>query len=348
MLFSAGVGIGMTFYGAAEPLAYYTGWYGTPFNVAANSAAAEELALGATLFNWGVGPWAIYALVGLGIGYFTMNSGLPVVPRSVLYPVFGRHTWGWPGHIVDMLAILATVFGLATSLGLGARQAASGLGFLFGVESGLLTQIAFIILIAVVTIASVVRGLDRGIRVLSNFTMALAVVLLGFTLLTSVPPPPFFLAMARRWGNMHGAYLPLSNFIGREDTTYFHGWTIFIGRGGSAGRLLSVCFWRVFRAVARCANSSLLRCWPAGDSDNLVFVLSARRRLSRPNRARARWPKALATCRWSCSNYLKTCRWANWPALLACFCLWFFRYLIQIAARWLSTVWLPAAKPTRR
>ena len=226
MLFSAGVGIGMTFYGAAEPLAYYTGWYGTPFNVAPNSAAAENLALGATLFNWGVGPWSIYALVGLGIGYFTMNSGLPAAPRSVLYPVFGRHTWGWLGHIVDMLAILATVFGLATSLGLGARQAASGLSFLFGVDSGLLTQIAFIILIAIVTVASVVRGLDRGIRVLSNFTMALAVVLLGFILLTG-PTAAILLSYGDALVQYAGAFLPLSNFIGREDTTYFHGWTIF-------------------------------------------------------------------------------------------------------------------------
>ena len=226
MLFSAGVGIGMTFYGAAEPLAYYTGWYGTPLNAAANSAAAEELALGATLFNWGVGPWAIYALVGLGIGYFTMNSGLPVAPRSVLYPVFGRHTWGWPGHIVDMLAILATVFGLATSLGLGARQAASGLGFLFGVESGLMTQIAFIILIAVVTIASVVRGLDRGIRVLSNFTMALAAVLLIYILAVG-PTATLVMSYGEALVQYARAYVPLSNFIGREDTTYFHGWTIF-------------------------------------------------------------------------------------------------------------------------
>ena len=226
MLFSAGVGIGMTFYGAAEPLAYYTGWYGTPFNVTANSAAAENLALGATLFNWGIGPWSIYALVGLGIAYFTMNSGLPMAPRSVLYPVFGQRTWGWPGHIVDMLAILATVFGLATSLGLGARQAASGLSFLFGIDSGLPTQIGFIILIALVTVASVVRGLDRGIRVLSNFTMALALVLLGFILLTG-PTLTILMSYGDALAQYVGAYLPLSNFIGREDTTYFHGWTIF-------------------------------------------------------------------------------------------------------------------------
>lgn len=226
MLFSAGVGIGMTFYGAAEPLAYYTGWYGTPFNVEANSAAAENLALGATLFNWGIGPWSVYALVGLGIGYFTLNSGLPMAPRSVLYPLFGRHTWGWPGHIVDMLAILATVFGLATSLGLGARQAASGLSFLFGVESGLGTQIGFIIIIALVTVLSVVRGLDRGIRVLSNFTMALAVALLLYILLTG-PAAAIFTSYGEALAQYARAYLPLSHFIGREDTTYFHGWTIF-------------------------------------------------------------------------------------------------------------------------
>lgn len=226
MLFSAGVGIGMTFYGAAEPLAYYTGWYGTPFNVEANSAAAENLALGATLFNWGIGPWSVYALVGLGIGYFTLNSGLPMAPRSVLYPLFGRHTWGWPGHIVDMLAILATVFGLATSLGLGARQAASGLSFLFGVESGLGTQIGFIIIIALVTVLSVVRGLDRGIRVLSNFTMALAVALLLYILLTG-PAAAIFTSYGEALTQYARAYLPLSHFIGREDTTYFHGWTIF-------------------------------------------------------------------------------------------------------------------------
>ena len=110
-----------------------------------------------------------------------------MVPRSVLYPVFGHHTWGWPGHIVDMLAILATVFGLATSLGLGARQAASGLSFLFGIESGLPTQIAFIILIAIVTVVSVVRGLDRGIRLLSNFTKTLAGCLALFCLLARQP-----------------------------------------------------------------------------------------------------------------------------------------------------------------
>ena len=226
MLFSAGVGIGMTFYGAAEPLAYYTGWYGTPFNVAANSPAAENLALGATLFNWGLVPWSIYALVGLGIAFFTYNSGLPVTPRVLLFPLFGDRIWRWPGHVVDMLAILATILGLATSLGLGARQAAGGMNFLFDFDGGLQTQIIFIIIIALVTILSVVRGLDRGIRVLSNVTMLLALVLLAYFLVFG--PTGLILAS---YGDALVQYgeniLPLMNWIGRDDTTYFHGWTIF-------------------------------------------------------------------------------------------------------------------------
>ncbi len=226
MLFSAGVGIGMTFYGAAEPLAYYTGWYGTPFNVPANSAAAENLALGATLFNWGVGPWSIYALGGVGLAVLSLNLTRPGAPRGVLYPIIGDRCWGWPGHIVDTLAILATVLGLATSLGLGARQAAGGLNYLFGIDGGLSTQILFIGIIALVTVASVVRGLDKGIRVLSNFTMLLAAGLLGFLLLTG-PTLLIINSYGEALWQYGSSFLPLSNFIGREDTTYFHGWTIF-------------------------------------------------------------------------------------------------------------------------
>ncbi len=226
MLFSAGVGIGMTFYGAAEPLAYYTGWYGTPFNVAPNSDAAENIALGATLFNWGLGPWSVYALFGLGIAFLTMNLKLPVAPRIILHPIIGDKCWGWPGHIVDTLAILATVMGLATSLGLGARQATSGMNFLFSTPINLDTQIIFIAVITLLTILSVVRGLDKGIRVLSNFTMILAALLLAFLLIFG-PAALILTSYGEALGQYVQSFLPLSNFIGREDTTYFHGWTIF-------------------------------------------------------------------------------------------------------------------------
>ncbi|HCD17837.1 MAG TPA: glycine/betaine ABC transporter, partial [Rhodobiaceae bacterium] len=141
-------------------------------------------------------------------------------------PLIGDYAWGWVGHVVDILAIVATVLGLATSLGLGAQQAASGLNYLFNFEAGLPTQIGFIVIIAGVTVLSVVRGLDRGIRVLSNFTMALAVILLAYILF--VGPTGAILKSygdaLRQYGE---AYVPLSNFVGREDTTYFHGWTIF-------------------------------------------------------------------------------------------------------------------------
>ena len=122
MLFSAGVGIGMTFYGAAEPLAYFTGIYGTPLGVTAETPEAYRLAFSATLFHWGISGWSVYALIGLSIGFFTFNRGLPLSIRSIFYPLLGERVWGWPGHIIDVVAVLSTLFGLATSLGLGAQQ----------------------------------------------------------------------------------------------------------------------------------------------------------------------------------------------------------------------------------
>lgn len=123
MLFAAGMGIGLMFWGVAEPVAYYTGWYETPLNVVANTPAAAELALGATMFHWGLHPWAMYGVVALSLAFFAYNKGLPLSMRSVFYPILGDRTWGWAGHIVDILAVIATLFGLATSLGLGAQQA---------------------------------------------------------------------------------------------------------------------------------------------------------------------------------------------------------------------------------
>ena len=133
MLFSAGVGIGMTFYGAAEPLAYYTGTYGTPLGVTAETPEAYRLAFSATLFHWGISGWSVYALIGLAIGFFTFNRELPLTIRSIFYPLLGERVWGWPGHIIDVVAVLSTLFGLATSLGLGAQQVSAGLNYLFDI-----------------------------------------------------------------------------------------------------------------------------------------------------------------------------------------------------------------------
>ncbi|MEL0208212.1 MAG: BCCT family transporter, partial [Gammaproteobacteria bacterium] len=116
MLFAAGVGIGMTFYGAAEPLSYYTGVFGTPLNVIPQSEEAHRLAFSATIFHWGINAWSVYAVIGLSLAFFSYNWKLPLTIRSIFYPLLGDKIWGWQGDLIDIIAVLATLFGLATSL----------------------------------------------------------------------------------------------------------------------------------------------------------------------------------------------------------------------------------------
>ena len=226
MLFAAGVGIGMVFYGAAEPLAYYSDWAGTPLNAEAYSPEAERLAFAATIFHWGITPWAIYAVVGLALAFFAYNKGLPLTIRSAFYPLLGERIWGWPGHIIDLIAVIATLFGLATSLGLGARQAASGLEFLFGIEANLLSQVLIICLITSLAIVSVVRGLDGGVKVLSNINIGLALIVLLYVI-TVGPTLEIFTGFGENTVAYVAAIPALSNWIGREDGAWYHDWTIF-------------------------------------------------------------------------------------------------------------------------
>jgi len=225
MLFAAGMGIGLMFYGVAEPVAYFTGWYETPLNVTPNTPEAAKLALGATMFHWGLHPWAIYGIVALSLAFFAYNKGLPLSMRSVFYPILGDRTWGWAGNIVDILAVLATLFGLATSLGLGAQQAASGMHYVFGIENGLTLQIGIIVVVTMLAIVSVVRGIDGGVKIISNINMLLAIVLLAFvalvTLAVSIGSIPTTIM-----GYIENI-IPLSNPIGREDSAWMHGWTVF-------------------------------------------------------------------------------------------------------------------------
>jgi BCCT family betaine/carnitine transporter len=227
MLFSAGVGIGLMFWGAAEPLAYYTGWSGTPLGVEAGSPEARRLAMAATIFHWGLHPWAVYALMGLALAFFTFNKGLPLTIRSTFYPLLGERVWGWSGHIIDSLAVIATLFGLATSLGFGAMQAASGLHFLFDVDPGITTQVGIIVGVTSMAILSVVRGLDGGIRVLSNINIAMAIALLLFVLAFG-PTMSILGAIPANTVDYMRNFLSLSSWIGREqDFSWYQGWTIF-------------------------------------------------------------------------------------------------------------------------
>ena len=239
MLFAAGMGIGLMFYGVSEPLSHFSSSIGgavTEGDLRSDWAplagalgdqdGALRLGMAATIFHWGLHPWAIYAIVGLALALFTYNKGLPLTIRSAFHPIFGDRIWGWPGHIIDILAVFSTLFGLATSLGFGATQASAGLNELFGVPMGSTTEVILISAITAVALISVLRGLDGGVKILSEINMGLAGLLALFTLL--VGPTVFLLAFF--WDSLKAyvEFLPaLANPFGREDLNFSQGWTAF-------------------------------------------------------------------------------------------------------------------------
>ncbi|MCG8566012.1 MAG: BCCT family transporter [Desulfobacterales bacterium] len=226
MLFAAGMGIGLMFWSVAEPVAYYTDWWGTPLNISPKSPEAARAAMGATMFHWGLHPWAIYAVVGVSLGYFSFNRKLPLTIRSTFYPLLGEKTWGWMGNLVDIISVIATVFGLATSMGFGAQQAAAGLHFIFGMENTIGLQLMIIGLVTLAAVVSVVRGLDGGIKVLSNINMTLALTLMLFVIFTG-SLLHFFSGLVDTGLAYMESIFPLSNWIGRADDKFYKGWTVF-------------------------------------------------------------------------------------------------------------------------
>ncbi len=226
MLFAAGVGVGFMFYGAAEPLAYYTDWYGMPLGAEPGTVEAERLAFSATIFHWGLAPWAIYAIVGLSLGFFAHNKGLPLSIRSAFYPIFGERVWGWPGHVIDLFAVVSTVFGLATTIGIGATQAASGLAYLLGFEPNIAVQILLIVAMTGLAVLSVLRGLDGGVKLLSNINMGVAFGLLVFVVIAG-PTALIFTGIGENLLDYVLDTPALTNWVDREDVLWFHDWTIF-------------------------------------------------------------------------------------------------------------------------
>ncbi len=238
MLFAAGMGIGLMFFGVLEPVYYFgTPWGDEPLGavrpfaedgslIPENVAAARRMALAATSYHWALHPWAIYAVVALALALFTYNKGLPLTIRSAFYPIFGERVWGWTGHIIDTLAVFATLFGLATSLGFGAQQANAGLEYVYGLPNNVTVQVILIIVITSVALISVLRGLDGGVKVLSEINMVIALVLLLFVLFAAGAA-----TILSEFGKGIVAYfqevIPLSNPHGREDTGYMQGWTAF-------------------------------------------------------------------------------------------------------------------------
>jgi len=191
MLFSAGVGIGLLFFSIAEPLFYFdnTEAWKYPNNPFADQAGTTVLndqraihAMRVTYFQWGFHAWAVYVMIGLSLAYFAFRKKLPLTLRSSLYPIFGDRIYGPIGHAVDLLAVFGTVFGVATSLGLGVSQMAAGLNVLFGIDPGTMTQIILIAIISVVATMSAVSGVGNGIRIISEWNIYLSIVLVAYFL----------------------------------------------------------------------------------------------------------------------------------------------------------------------
>ncbi len=223
MLFAAGVGIGLLFFGVAEPVYYFRK---PPLGIAPGTDEAAITGIAATAFHWGLHGWAIYGVVGLALGYFAYNRGLPLTIRSAFHPLLGDRVWGWPGHVIDTFAIFAGLFGLATSLGLGVQQVTTGFNYLFDIPANNTTMVVLIVVITSIALTSVLTGIDVGIKRLSQFNVILALLLLLAVFLLG-PTSYAFRSIVAGVGGYLSKIVPLSNWIGREDTGFVQNWTTF-------------------------------------------------------------------------------------------------------------------------
>ncbi|NGR08370.1 BCCT family transporter [bacterium SGD-2] len=223
MLFAAGMGIGLMFFGVAEPVMHFLE---PPVGEGGTVQAARQ-AMGITFFHWGLHAWAVYAMVALILAYFAFRHGLPLTLRSALYPMLGERIYGPIGHAVDIFAIIGTVFGVATSLGLGVAQINTGLNYLFDLPVGVNTQIALIVVACGLATLSAASGLDRGIKTLSELNMALAVLLMLFVLFAG---PTIFLmqTLVENTGYyLSGIVQRTFNLYAYQPSDWIGGWTVF-------------------------------------------------------------------------------------------------------------------------
>ncbi|KID54981.1 choline transporter [Pseudoalteromonas luteoviolacea] len=223
MLFAAGMGIGLMFFGVAEPVMHFV----SPPSADTGSVEAIKEAMRITFFHWGFHAWAIYAIVAMILAYFSYRHKLPLTLRSALYPIIGDRIHGWMGHAVDVFAVVGTVFGVATSLGLGAAQVNSGLAYLFSFDVSVQNQVVIMITITALASISVATGLDKGIKILSQTNMILAVVLLA--LIFFIGPSVFLLqAYVQNIGDYLSDIVSTTfNLFAYEKKDWIGGWTIF-------------------------------------------------------------------------------------------------------------------------
>ncbi|MCL1078480.1 BCCT family transporter [Parashewanella spongiae] len=223
MLFSAGMGIGLMFFGVGEPVMHFlsppTGEPGTI------QAAKESLKI--TFFHWGLHAWAIYAIVALILAFFGYRHGLPLTLRSALYPIIGDRIYGIVGHVVDVFAILGTVFGVATALGYGVLQVNSGLNYLFNIEVSTTVQIGLIVGITCLATLSLVSGLDKGIKILSQANLGLAILLVIFVVVLG-PTSTLLQLFVQNTGSYLSDIIDKTfNLYAYKPTDWMGGWTLF-------------------------------------------------------------------------------------------------------------------------
>lgn len=224
MLFSAGLGIALVFYGVAEPVMHFL----SPPNMEGGTREAAKEALNITIFHWGFHAWAIYVIIALILSVYCYRHGLPLMVRSVLYPLIGERIYGRIGDVVDIFAICGTLFGVATSMGFGAIQINAGIHHLMpAIPASLTVQSVLIILVTLLATLSVVSGLNKGIKILSNINMTIAVILMLFVLFAGNTVPVMNMFVQNLGEYLNSLMSKTFNLYAYEETNWIGGWTVF-------------------------------------------------------------------------------------------------------------------------
>lgn len=223
MLFSAGMGVGLLFWGVAEPILHYM----SPPSGEGSTVQSANLAMSYAFFHWGLHPWAVYTVVALSLAYFQFRKNLPALVSSAFYPILKDKVNGPIGKSIDILAIFATVFGVATSLGLGTMQISGGLNYLWGIPNNFVTQVSIIFVITVLFIMSAWTGLSKGIKILSNVNIILAMSLMAVLIVVG-PTSQIFGVFTNTIGEYLNNFLKMSlNLKPFGDNSWIAGWTLF-------------------------------------------------------------------------------------------------------------------------